>query len=252
MKQKGLFILALFIIMPIAVYAAGDSLITKEAIVVESFDGKGLTNNGSTGNPVIWKTFGSKFSTKDYPKEAYANAFPEDLFGKNPENEADLNSYAVLGSFNRKGYNYIEIIPGEGEGEEWKATPLMLPGKVEFFDLWLWGSNFNYTLELHVLDFQGIVHVIDMGSIKHIGWKHMYVRIPNAIKQTKQYLPFFEGIKLSKLVVRTDPEERVDLFYLYIDQLKVLTDTHIPNFDGEGLTSKKKIDEIWGGSNDNQ
>ncbi|MBN2617443.1 MAG: flagellar filament outer layer protein FlaA [Spirochaetales bacterium] len=246
MRQKGLFLLALFLIMPITVFA--DSLITKEAIVVESFDGEGLTNNGATGNPVVWKVFGSKFITTGYPKQAYANAFPEDLFGKNPENEADLKSFAILGSFTRKGYNYLEIMPGEGTGTDWKAEPLMLPGKVEFFDLWVWGSNFDYTLEMHVVDYQGIVHVIEMGSIKHIGWKHLYVKIPAHIKQTKQYLPFFEGLKLTKLVVRTDPEERVDQFYLYIDQLKVLTDTHIYNFDGEDLTNKAKIEEIWGGS----
>ena len=250
MRQKGLFILALFTIMPITVFA--DSLITKEAVVVEAFDGEGLTNNGATGNPVIWKAIGSKFITDGYPKQAYANAFPEDLFGKDPDNEADLNSFALLGSFTRKGFNYLEIVPGEGVGEEWVAQPLMLPGKIEFFDLWLWGSNFNYTLEMHVVDYQGIVHVIDMGSIKHIGWKHLYVKIPNHIKQSKQYLPFFEGLKLTKLVVRTDPEERVDLFYLYIDQLKVLTDTHIFNFDGENLTNPKKVAEIWGESNDQE
>ncbi len=88
MRHKGLFLLALLLIMPITVFAAttnaADSLITKEAIVVESFDGEGLTNNGATGNPVIWKTVGSKFSTEGYPKAAYANAFPEDLFGKFP------------------------------------------------------------------------------------------------------------------------------------------------------------------------
>lgn len=252
MRQKGLFLLALLLIMHITVFAEGDSLITKEAVVVESFDGEGLTNNGATGNPVIWKAVGSKFTTEGYPKAAYANAFPEDLFGKYPENAADLNSFAVLGSFTRKGYNYLEIIPGEGSGEEWKAEPLMFPGKIEFFDLWVWGSNFNYSLELHVVDFQGIVHVIDIDSIKHIGWKHLYVKIPTHIKQTKQYLPFFEGLKLTKLVVRTDPEERVDLFYLYIDQLKVLTDTHVSSFDGEDLTSKSKIEEIWGGSNDQE
>ncbi|MGL1894101.1 MAG: flagellar filament outer layer protein FlaA [Spirochaetaceae bacterium] len=250
MRQKGLCLLVLFIIMPITVFA--DSLITKEAIVVETFDGEGLTNNQGTGNPVIWKVRGSKFSTEGYPKKAFANAFPEDLFGKNPENAADLNSLAVLGSFTRKGFNYLEMVPGEGEGEEWNAEPLVLPGKIEYFDLWLWGSNYDYSLELHIVDFQGIVHVIEMGSIKHIGWKHMYVKIPAHIKQTKQYLPFFEGLKLTKLVVRTDPKERVDLFYLYIDQLKVLTDTHIFNFDGEDLTNKAKIDEIWGGSSDDQ
>lgn len=250
MRQKGLLLLALFLIMPITVFA--DSLITKEAIVVESLDGEGLTNNDATGNPVIWKAVGSKFTTEGYPKSAYANAFPEDLFGKAPENEADLNSFAIMGSFTRKGYNYLEIIPGEGEGEEWRAEPLQLPGKVEFFDLWVWGSNFDYTLAMIIVDYQGIVHTIDIGSIKHVGWKHLYVKIPSHIKQTKSHIPLFEGIKLTKLVVRTDPEERVDLFYLYIDQLKVLTDTHNFTYDGQELESQKKIDEIFGGSNDQE
>ncbi len=250
MRHKGLFIVGLFLIMPITVFA--DSLITKEAIVVETFDGEGVTNNDATGNPVIWKAKGSKFTASDYPKAAFANAFPEDLFGKNPENAADLNSFAVMGSFTRKGFNFLEIVPGEGDGDQWRATPLELPGKVEYFDLWIWGSNFNYSLEVHVVDYQGIVHVIDMGSIRHIGWKHMYVKIPGHIKQSGPYLPFFKGLSLTKLVIRTDPEEVVNKFYVYIDQLKVLTDTHIFNFDGENLTNPNKIEEIWGGTSDDQ
>ncbi len=250
MRQKSLFILAMCLIMPITAFA--DSLITKEAIVVESFDGEGLTNNGGSGNPVIWKAEGSKFSTEGYPKSAYANAFPIDLFGASPENEADLNSFALLGSYTRKGYNYLAMIPGAGEGDEWVADPLVLPGKVEYIDLWVWGSNFNYSLEVHIIDFEGIVHVLELGSLKHSGWKHLYVKVPSSIKQSRQYLPYFAGLKLTKLVVRTDPEERVDQFYLYIDQLKVLTDTHVSNFDGNDLTSQDKIDEIWGGSSDDQ
>lgn len=243
MRQKGLFILALFLIMPITVFA--DSLITKEAVVVEAFDGEGLTNNLETGNPVIWKVRGSNFSTEGYPKIAYANAFPEDLFGEDPENEADLHCFGIKGSFTRKGYNYLEIIPGEGEGESWVEQPLMLPGKIEFFDLWVWGSNYDYSIELHVVDYQGIVHLIEIGSIKHIGWKHLYVAIPKTIKQSKQYLPFFEGLKLTKLVVRTDPEEKVDMFTLYIDHLKVITDRHIKNFDGYDLSTTSKDQTVW-------
>lgn len=249
MRQKGLFILALLLIMPITVFA--DSLITKEAIVVEAFDGEGLTNNEATGNPVIWKTIGSKFSTEGYPVSAYANAYPADLFGKFPENAADLFCYGILGSFTRTGYNNIEIIPGEGQGDEWKAEPLMLPGKIEYIDLWVWGSNYNYTLDLIVKDYRGIDHIIEMGSIKHIGWKHLYVKIPTNIPQTKEKLPMFQGLKLTKLVIRTDPKEKVDRFAIYFDQLKVITDTYNSSFDGDDLDGRNKEDEIFFGGVNN-
>jgi len=244
MRHKGLFVLALFLIMPITVFA--NSLITKEAIVVESFDGEGVTLNYGTDQPVIWKARGSKFSAEGYPRSAYANAFPEELFGKKPDNAGELNSFGVMGSFTRKGFNYLEIVPGKGQGEDWQEEPLVLPGKVEYFDLWVWGSNFDYSLELHLIDHTGILHRLDMGSIKHVGWKHMYIKIPTSIKQTQDHVPFYKGLRVTRLVVRTDPKEKVDQFFVYFDQMKVLTDTHIFSFDGMDLSNPKKIQEIFG------
>jgi hypothetical protein len=50
---------------------------------------------------------------------------------------------------------------------------------------------------------------------------------------------------LTKIVVRTDPEERVDGFYVYFDQFKVLTDMHQNPYDGRTLMDSDFISKYW-------
>jgi hypothetical protein len=39
--------------------------------------------------------------------------------------------------------------------------------------------------------------------------------------------------------------------YFYLDQIKVLTDVFISRFDGDALTDPDKIEELWGGVENN-
>jgi len=105
------------------------------------------------------------------------------------------------------------------------------------------------------MDYRGITHRFDMiaigdkrnvGSIKFSGWRNMYVDIPPAVKQSQVYKPNYAGLKFLKIVIRTDPRENVENFYVYIDNLKVLSDFHESFFDGFELSSPEKITEIWG------
>ncbi|MBN1835460.1 MAG: flagellar filament outer layer protein FlaA [Spirochaetales bacterium] len=196
-----------------------------------------------------WKLIPSKFgydrNGNSLWESRLVEAWPESLFGKNKDGE-ELAVLGLHGKFLRKGYNYVEIVPGTGEGDNFEPKPIPIPGRAHYLDLWVWGSNHAYLLEAHVRDFQGIDHVLPIGSIQFTGWKNLQVKVPGSIPQAWQYLPRRQGLDLTKLVLWTQPIEKVDDFYLYIDQIKVTTDVFETFFDGFNLTEAEKLQEIWG------
>ena len=93
-------------------------------------------------------------------------------------------------------------------------------------------------------------HVLPLGDLTFLGWKNLSVRIPNSIRQQRPYPPIYQGLVLTKLVIWTRPGERVNDFYIYFDQLKVLTDRFEERFDGDEMAEDYMVSKIWGsGSN---
>lgn len=195
-----------------------------------------------------WVVTGSKFATKDFPKLALVEGdgtFPDALFSNNP-GKLPLKSLGVFAKYDRKGYNYFEIFPvSKDDKGNLNSSPIHLPGITKMIDLWVWGSNFKLTLEIHLRDYRGIPYVLDAGSLNYQGWKNIQIGVPPAIPQTQPYLPHYKGLVLTKLVVRTDPTERVDGFYTYFDQFKVLTDMHESPFDGKALLNSEFVDKYF-------
>jgi len=257
MRRGCLLISGLLVLLTLSTgfLFADEKTLKLESVVIESFDGPGVSTYYD-GSAVNWQVRGSKFSTEGWPRMAYvANEWPDDLFGPNPENAEELGVIGINTRFDRLGYNQVELIPGVGEGDNWVAKPIDLPGRVKTVDMWVWGSNFKYSIEMHFMDFQGLAYRLDLiqsddkrnpGSINFFGWKNMYLDIPNYIKQNVHYKPEQRGLRLTKIVIHTHPSEKVDNFYVYLDHIKVLTDKHESFYDGFGLTDPDKISEIWG------
>lgn len=233
---------------------ADDETVNLESIVIQSFD---------EPEEQPWFLIGSKFSTKDFPKLAYAKTWPVALFGTTG-GDKDLRSLGLALLFDRKEYNWVDIIPGKksgsGDSISYEPKELPLPGRVRMLDLWVWSGNYDYYLEAYVRDFKGIVHILPMGNLNHAGWKNFRVNIPANIPQSKKYLPKKETLTLVKFRIWTRPTEIVaapakadaDIMeravYFYFDQLKVLTDTFESLFDGDTLMDPKVIQDIWGSS----
>jgi len=193
-----------------------------------------------------WIVQGSKFATQGYPQHKIVNGvFPDAVYGRNKENR-DLNSLGIWSKFDRKGYNYIEIIPATKDSSgNLVPTTLPIPGKVQRMDLWVWGSNYNYLMDLFLRDYRGIDHVLHLGSLQFIGWKDLSVTVPGSIPQSRRYLPEFQGLELTKIVIWTAPDEKVDDSYIYIDQLTILTDMYQRRFDGEALADPDYVNQLW-------
>lgn len=241
MRRSGFLLFCLFLILsvvcPLAVMAdeVTENLVSQ---VLESFDPETRTTE--------WMVTGSKFAREGYPKQAYAKAWPEALFGYNRE-EKDYQVLGVNGQFNRQGYNYIEIIPVKEDGEGGMVhNPIPIPGRVKQLDAWIWGSEYDFYVEVHLRDYSGINWVLELGNLSYTGWKNLRIDIPSYIPQAARHIPYYKQMTFEKFVIWTRPNEKVDDFFVYVDQLKVLTDKFESRFDGDTLTWPEKISETWG------
>lgn len=265
-----LIVLSLLSVAPIFADRVTEDL---QAIVVERFDSstgdKDVETYGSRQNH-RWIVRGSKFVTEGYPKFDLIKAYPDALFPRVPEG-SDYRSLGVQAMFDRKGFNTLELIPVADKDNDQGIpveTPLSLPGRVKLMDLWFWGSNYQYYVEIVLRDFRGIVHTVPVGNINYTGWRNLRIEIPKGIPQDVNYIPGRRGLELVKIVISTDPTEKVvgDApggrmtpvkgdntavpFYIYVDHIKVLTDMFESPFDGSDLADPESVQKLWSSKTD--
>ena len=249
----------LFVALSLTVFSVfgDDQTVDFESIILEPFDGE-TSHQWSFGGYTYnfdfeWRADASKFSSTidgvSYPQLAYIPSWPMALFGTNREGR-DLKSLGIWGKFDRRGYNWVDVYPvkvgTEDEEEGPEPFEIPIPGRIQYLDMWVWGSNLNYYLEAYFRDHQGVVYNLHMGSLAYQGWRNLRVRIPTNIPQTRRILPRLAGLTFVKFRIWTTPVERVDNFYVYFDQMKVLTDTFESLFDGDELADPQRVQELWG------
>ena len=252
-------IVFLFVMLSMTVFSiCADEFTTNwESFILESFSGETSRQWDFGGRTYTfdfeWKADASRFASvvdgEPFPQLTFVPAWPQALFGVNREGR-DLRSLGIWGKFDRRGYNWIDIYPAKvgtgGDGEDPEDFEIPVPGRIQYLDMWVWGSNLNYYLEAYFRDHQGVVHNLYMGSLGFQGWKNMRVRIPSNIRQSKRVLPRYAGLSFVKYRIWTTPMERVDNFYVYFKQMKVLSDTFESLFDGDELADPERVQELWG------
>ena len=227
------------------------------SIILDGFNGDTnheWTLGGKTYNYEFeWLLDASKFASKSdndsYPKLTYVESWPMQVHGLNKSN-LDIKSLGINGRFDRRGYNWVDVYPakpgsGGDDGEDPEAFEIPIPGRIRYLDLWVWGSNLNYYMEAYFRDHQGVVYALPMGTLAHQGWKNLRVQIPTSIPQSKRVLPRLAGLTFVKFRIWTTPVERVDNFYVYFNQMKVLTDVFESLYDGDELADPDNVQEIW-------
>ena len=240
MRKGSILIICLtvFFLLVLPSVMADSATENLESRILETFDPENRTTD--------WLVVGSKFTTEGFPKQTYTEAWPEAVFGSNVDGK-DLQVLGINVKWDRKGYNNIEIIPVQEDADgNTVPNPLSIPGRVQKLDLWIWCSDFDYYFDIHVRDINGVVHVLNMGGLSTIGWNNFYTDIPGYIAQTGSYVPYLKSLELVKIVIWTKPTENVSNYFVYIDQIKVLTDTFITRFDGDDLAGKNSAADIWG------
>lgn len=207
--------------------------------IIEDFD----TDTGSRD----WIVVGSAESVAPYPKVAYASARPRQL--KMTEEEGkDYKVLGVASKFKRRGYNFVDIFPvRKGSSPDAKEyEPLRLDGHCEELTMWVWGSNFDYDLVIYLRDYNGIIHALNPVKLNFAGWKLVKFPIPKSIPQLVKEFPQEKFLEIVKLAVKTTPFARVDMFYVYFDEIKVVANTYKAQFDGLEFLDRENIEEIWG------
>jgi hypothetical protein len=111
--------------------------------------------------------------------------------------------------------------------------------------MWIWGANYDYNVEMVIMDYKGVEYRLPVGNIKHIGWKNFVTTIPPSIPQTATTLPTSKVFSLVKLVIWTTPNEKVVGAYVYFDQIKYLTDVSSGIYDGYKLSDPAYIKGVW-------
>jgi hypothetical protein len=233
-------------IMVLPAFGADDTT-SMESKVLESF-------NGDDDSPYIWRAESSRFITRTsdmtYPVLHYVDAWPVAVFGYNRAGDQPaLRSLGIHGKFDRTGYNWIDIYPVLSNNPDAGPYEIPIPGRVHNFDMWVWGANLRYYMEIYVRDYRGVVHALRLGDIAHRGWKNLSVRVPSHIIQSRRTIPAYAGLTFIKFRIWTQPVERVDDFYIYFKQFKILTDTFEALFDGNDLADPAHVERLWTNQN---
>lgn len=200
-----------------------------------------------------WKYYavGSKFVTDGFPVIKYFDGMPRAVRVM----QEDSDNAKFLGmqvKFNRKGDNWVDIIPAK-QGEK-GLEPYEIPfkGIIHRLDMWVWGAGYFYDLEVLVRDCEGRVHTLTFGLVNFKGWKNMSVTVPTNIPQASKYLGNRNRLSFVAFRIRTRPGERVDDFKIFFDQFKALTDAFAESFDGYELYDSEFESEGNGNSGNTQ
>jgi hypothetical protein len=177
-----------------------------------------------------WNVQASHYATEGYPKMDYFKGQPNALkvFQK-----ADVEA-KVLGiqtSFLRKGENWFEVYP-EKDG---KPFEIPFVGTVSQLDFWVWGANYLYFIDILIRDADGRVYTLPAGNLAFNGWKNIIVSIPSYIRQHSRLRSGPTVMSFVGFRIRTDPDEYVDNFTVFFDQLKFSTNALSNIFDGYEL-----------------
>ncbi len=242
-----LMLMSLLYVAPVFADRTTEDLQSRIIERFDSPDGSGDAGKYEFQQNNRWIVRGSKFITKGFPKFEWVKTFPSALYAKVPEG-ADYRSFGIQAAFDRQGYNFLELVPvADKNADNGDPIPkgIPIPGRIKNLDMWVWGSNYRYYVDVHFRDFQGVIHVLRMGYVNYKGWRNLRVEIPNGIPQDVAYLPSRQGLELAKIVLWTEPDEKVAGFYVYFDNIKIMTDMFETPFDGSGLGDAETIKKLW-------
>lgn len=204
-----------------------------ETFVLDDFDSAGSQNYMYNGKQYSWdwEVGSSRFIADGYPKTGYFEGVPNSLKQLHKGEDKEFKVFGVKTAFKRKGDNWFEVFPTS----DGKSFEIPFVGVVSQMDFWIWGSGYNYYLEVMVRDALGTVKVLPAGSLAFHGWKNIVINIPGWIQQQSHLRSGPENLTFVGFRIRTDAEEYVDNFVIYFDQIKYTSNSLSLIYDGYEL-----------------
>jgi hypothetical protein len=137
-------------------------------------------------------------------------------------NIPDKTVFGARIDFLRRGHTSIFLTP---------QRPIPIEGITKTVSVWAAGRNFNHTLVLLIEDAFGRYFELQMGKLNFQGWKKLTVAIPpqaidglHGIVQRNYHYSGMMGIRITGFRVDCDPMEAYGSYYLYLDDLRAVTD----------------------------
>ena len=151
---------------------------------------------------------------------------------------ADKYVFGARIDFFRRGFNTFKIVP---------SRPIPIEGITKTVSVWVAGRNNNHVLKLIVQDFFGREYLLTMGKLNFQGWKKLTVAVPpqsmDGFTGIVQRNPAFKGqmgLKVVGFQVECDPMEAFGVYYIYLDDLRAVTDLF-----AEENRDADDIDDDW-------
>ena len=195
-----------------------------ESFMIDNF-------NSESGNEWTWDVSASRYVADGYPKTGYFDGIPNSLKYLLKDGKDNQKVLGVQIAFKRKGDNWFEVYPVK----DGKAYEIPFVGTVTQIDFWVWGAHYMYFLDLIVRDADGRVHVLPAGNLAFDGWRNVVVSVPGWIRQHSRSSSGRDAMSFIGFRIRTSPEEFVDSYTIFFDQMKYVTRALANIFDGYEL-----------------
>ena len=147
--------------------------------------------------------------------------------------EEDTQVFGIKVSFFRRGRNPFTIKSG---------SPLAVEGTVKTISLWVCGRNQAHDMYVLVQDYFGSNFEIYLGNLGFSGWKKLTCVVPpspdgeHGIVQSSAYFGDRPGLRILGFRVECNPVQAKGNFYMYIDDLRAVTDLYdIENHDEDDI-----------------
>ncbi len=169
---------------------------------------------------------GGPFSDLEDDERAAEIKLPEEV-----KNSPNSKVYGVKIEFFKRGVNSFYITA---------SRPIPIEGVAKTVSVWVAGRNQAHQLTLLVQDYFGNNFELYMGSLAFSGWRKMTVTVPvspDGKRGIVQQSPFWgerPGLRIVGFRVDCDPETAFGQYYMYLDDLRAVTDLYsIENLDGD-------------------
>lgn len=150
--------------------------------------------------------------------------------------EEDVEDSKVLGvkvEFFHRGINSFYIT---------SSRPIPIEGVTKTISLWVAGRNMDHDMYVLIQDYFGNNFELYLGNLGFSGWKKLTVAVPptpdgeHGIIQQSAYNGVKPGIRILGFRVDCNPMLAKGQYYLYMDDLRVVTDLYdIENRDEDDI-----------------
>ncbi|MBO5825454.1 MAG: flagellar filament protein FlaA [Treponema sp.] len=152
-----------------------------------------------------------------------APAMKEPLAEDEGKEDLDTQVLGVRVDFFRRGVNSFNIMAGR---------PMPVEGTVKTVSMWVCGRNQSHDMYLLIQDYFGRNYEVYMGNLGFSGWKKLTAVImpspdgEHGIVQSSAYYGDKPGFKILGFRVDCNPIQAKGSYYLYLDDLRAVTDLY--------------------------